>query len=88
MKVQYTSEALAALQELERLDPRMFAAVDDELTRFESEPSLTSWKRRGYAGVTPRAYAFSVKGPVDDRLVLWQQIDPSTITVWCIGHPL
>jgi hypothetical protein len=88
MKIQYTSEAIASLDVLETLDPVLFAAVNDELDRFEAEPGLTRWRRRGYAGVAPRAYGFDVRGPADDQLVLWQQIDDSTITVWYVGTPI
>ena len=88
MKVQYTPEALASLEALESHDPQVFALVDDELNAFEAEPGLTRWKRRLYAGVVSRSYGFNVRGPVDDRLVLWQKIDSSTITVWYIGTPI
>lgn len=88
MNVHYTSEALASLEALATTDPAMAAAANDELDRFEADPGLTRWKRRGYAGVTPRAYGFAVRGSVDDLLVLWQQIDDTTITVWYIGAPI
>ncbi len=88
MNFHYNPEAQACLDALESHDPRMFAAVDDELDVFEAEPGLTRWRRRGYSGLTLRAYGFNVRGPGDDFLVLWQQIDPSNITVWYIGPPI
>ena len=85
VKVQYTPEAIATLRKLQTTNPRMFSAGIADLDSFEAESGLTRWRRRGYAGVTPRAYGFEIRGPVDDQLVLWQQADVETITVWYIG---
>lgn len=88
MSVNYTAEALSALNALAANEPALNALLNDELDRFEAEPGLTRWKRRGYGGVTPRTYGFDVSSRRGDLLVLWQQTTDSTITVVYVGGPI
>lgn len=88
MNVLYTSEARAGLAQLEVDDTRLGEVVNRELDAFESDPTLTRWRARGYAGVTPRAWGFVVRGATGEALVLWSESPDPDVTIWHIGTAL
>lgn len=88
MTILYTDEAREGLAQLEADNPPLAAIVNQELDAFEADPTLTRWRVRGYAGITPRAWGFVVRGATDEVLVLWNETPDPDATVWHIGAAL
>ena len=88
MNVQYTDEAREGLARIEVELPQLAVVVNRELDAFEADPTLTRWRTRGYAGVTPRAWGFVVRGTTDEVLVLWNESPDPDVTIWHIGTAL
>lgn len=75
MNVQYTTEALAFLDQ-DHDDPTIGELVDAALDEFELDPTNVRWRAKAYGTVSPRVWAFRVRGRHDDVMVLWQQFTP------------
>lgn len=88
MTVLYTVEAREGLAKIETDNPQLGEVVNRELDAFEADPTLTRWRARGYAGVTPRAWGFVVRGATGEVLVLWNESPDPDLTIWHISDAL